>query len=325
MLAMRKNPAITAMIVGSAGQDGYYLGRSLLSDGIEFVGITRSGVLLPWETTIRPFSLLDPDSVSALIKEVNPHQIYYLPAYHQSSESKLENTNVSLKHSIDIHITGLANFLDAMRTWSPRARLFYAASSHVFGDPVIVPQNEKTPFRPINVYGITKLAGIEVCRLYRNQHGLYCSNGILYNHESPRRSPDFVGRKVIKSAVAIKQGKLDKLKLGDLSAMVDWGAAEDTVEAMRAILSIDTADDFIVASGETHSVGEFVEFVFNALKLDAKKYVEVEPKLITKSSRKRTLVGSSAKLKKATGWAPKKSFEQIILDMIAAEFSGQVV
>ena len=322
---MRKNPAITAMIVGSAGQDGYYLGRSLLSDGIEIVGITRSGVLLPWETTIRPFSLLDPDSVSALIKEVNPHQIYYLPAYHQSSESKLENTNVSLKHSIDIHITGLANFLDAMRTWSPRARLFYAASSHVFGDPVIVPQNEKTPFRPINVYGITKVAGIEVCRLYRNQHGLYCSNGILYNHESPRRSPDFVGRKVIKSAVAIKQGKLDKLKLGDLSAMVDWGAAEDTVEAMRAILSIDTADDFIVASGETHSVGEFVEFVFNALKLDAKKYVEVEPKLITKPSRKRTLVGSSAKLKKATGWAPKKSFEQIILDMIAAEFSGQVV
>ncbi len=324
MLAMREKPSIRAMIVGSAGQDGFYLGRSLQADGIEIVGITRSGVLLPWETAIRPFSMLDPESVSSLVKEVNPQQIYYLPAYHQSSESTLENTNVSLKHSIDIHIMGLTNFLDAMRRWNPNARLFYAASSHVFGDPVVVPQNEETPFRPINVYGITKVAGIELCRLYRKQHGLHCSNGILYNHESPRRSPDFVGRKVIKSAVAIKRGKLEKLKLGDLSARVDWGAAEDTVEAMRAILNLDTADDFIVASGETHSVGEFVEFVFNTLKLDAKKYVEVDPKVINKPSRKRTLVGSSTKLKKASGWAPKKSFEQIILDMIAAELAGDI-
>ena len=218
---------------------------------------------------------------------------------------------------------GLTNFLDAMRSWNPNARLFYAASSHVFGDPVNVPQNEETPFRPISVYGITKVAGIELCRLYRKQHNVHCSNGILYNHESPRRSPDFIGRKVIKSAVAIKQGILDKLKVGDLSARVDWGAAEDTVEAMRAILNLDTADDFIVASGETHSVGEFVEFVFDILKLDAEKYVEVVPNLITKSSPMRTLVGSSAKLKKATGWAPKKSFEQIIIDMIAAELSGE--
>ena len=324
MLAMQKNQAIRAIIVGSAGQDGFYLERSLLADGIETVGITRSGVLLPWETTIRPFSLLDPNSVSSLVKEVKPQQIYYLPAYHHSSESKLENTNVSLKHSIDIHVVGLTNFLDAMRRWNPKARLFYAASSHVFGDPIIVPQTEETPFRPINVYGITKAAGIELCRLYRKQHGLHCSNGILYNHESPRRSPDFVGRKIIKSAVAIKKGNLDKLKLGDLSARVDWGAAEDTVEAMRAILNLDAADDFIVASGETHSIGEFVEIVFNDLRLDANKYVEVEPKLINVGSRKRTLVGSSAKLKKATGWVPQKSFEQIILDMIAAELAGEI-
>ena len=182
MLAMQKNPSIKAMIVGSAGQDGYYLGRSLLRDGVEIVGITRSGVLLPCETKIRPFCLLDSDSVSSLIKEVKPEQIYYLPAYHQSSETKLENTNVSLKHSIDIHIVGLTNFLDAMRSWSPNARLFYAASSHVFGDPIIVPQTEETPFRPINVYGITKAAGIELCRLYRKQHGLHCSNKVYLNY-----------------------------------------------------------------------------------------------------------------------------------------------
>lgn len=311
-----------ALIVGSTGQDGYYLGRSLTADGIEVIGVNRAGVKMPGEAEPRPFSVLDAAAVAALVGESRPDQIYYLAAHHRSSEDAPEGISVSLERSLAIHVTGLANFLDAVRDKSPSSRLFYAASSHVFGDPDAAPQSEETPFRPVNIYGITKAAGIELCRLYRRQHGLYCCAGILFNHESPRRSPAFVGRKIVSSAVAIKQGRLDKLTLGDLSAEVDWGAAEDYVEAMRAILAVEVADEFVVASGELHSIGEFVELVFDALELNPSRYVETDREVITKSGQSRPLVGTAAKLRKATGWAPKRSFAQIIQGMVDAELAG---
>ncbi|HAT35658.1 MAG TPA: GDP-mannose 4,6 dehydratase [Rhodospirillaceae bacterium] len=213
----------------------------------------------------------------------------------------------------------MANFLDAVSEKSPNSRLFYAASSHVFGNPEIAPQTEQTPFLPVNIYGITKVTGIQLCRLYRRQRGLYCCAGILYNHESPRRAATYVGRKIVKTAVAIKRGEADKLVLGNLDAEIDWGAAEDYVEAMRLILSQDDPDEFVIASGELHSIGEVVDVAFGALDLDPQKYLETNPDLITKSGQSRPLVGDASKLMQATGWTPKRGFEEIILSMVDAE------
>jgi GDPmannose 4,6-dehydratase len=307
----------SALIVGSTGQDGYYLGQSLGNDGVDIVGVNRAGVTRGGPP--EPFSILDAAAVGKLVAECRPSQIYYLAAHHRSAQDAPEGISESLENSYATHVRGLVHFLDAIRDECPESRLFYAASSHVFGSPVTAPQNEETPFLPVNVYGVTKAAGIQLCRLYRRQHGLHCSVGILYNHESPRRSPAFVGRKIVQSAVAIKNGQMDKLTLGDLSAEIDWGSALDYVEAMRAILAHNAPDDFVIASGELHSIGDFVDIAFGALALDPQKHIEVNPGLITKSGQARPLVGDASKLREATGWAPKMSFEKIILSMISAE------
>jgi len=313
------------MIVGFTGQDGYYLGQSLRSDGIECVGVSRAGVTLPGQSVVKPMNILDAVAVAKLIAECCPSQIYYLAAHHRSSEDPPETISESLDKSYDTHVRGLVNVLDAIRDECPKSRLFYAASSHVFGNPVSSPQDEATPFLPANVYGVTKAAGVQLCRLYRRTHGIHCSAGILFNHESPRRSPSFVGRKIVRAAVAIKEKKLDKLTLGDLSAEIDWGAAVDYVEAMRAILRLDAPDDFVIASGELHSIGAFVEIVFDILNLNSKDHIEIEPGLITKSGQTHPLVGDARKLREATGWQPRMSFNQVIQSMVEAELAGEAV
>jgi len=200
--------------------------------------------------------------------------------------------------------------------------LFYAASSLIFGDPIESPQTETTPFAPTDAYGITKTAGVQVCRHYRKVHSVYASVGILYNHESPLRAEKFVTKKIVKAAWAIKRGTRDKLVLGNLSAELDVGYAPDYVDAMRRILALDAPDDFIVATGETHSVRELVELAFGELGLDWHQHVEEDHGLITRPTLRR--VGGPRKLAAATGWRASTSFASMVQALIDAESSHAV-
>ena len=312
----------SAIIIGSAGQDVFYLNRLLEARGYNVIGVARGSVSNPPKGCSSPIELADRTAVEDLIGLSLPSEIYYLAAHHRSSEDEIEDTHASLCRSMDVHVTGLLHCLDAIQHRSVETRLFYAASSHIFGDPRTVPQNEETPFDPICPYGITKANGIQICRLYRRDHGLFCSSGILYNHESPRRAPVFIGQKIVKGAVEIKRGERDKLILGDLSAAIDWGAATDYVAAMYRILQLDVADDFVVASGETHTVGEFVATVFSALSLDSSGFVVEKPGMIKKAGRTRQLVGDASKLRRLSGWRPEKSFESLVRELVAAELAA---
>jgi GDPmannose 4,6-dehydratase len=299
-----------AVIVGAHGQDGRLLGDRLERAGRSIIRLGRGDI-----------DLLNPAAGVALVQRHHPRTVYYLAAHHHSSEDPLGDADAELlRKSFDVHVTGLVNILEAMRRCSPSTRLFYAASSHVFGQSDQPLQNELTPLNPTCAYGITKTAGVHCCRYYRNTRGLFASVGILYNHESPYRSPKFVSQKIIRGARAIASGRQDQLILGDLSARVDWGYAPDYVEAMRGILELPKADEFVIATGESHSVQEFVEIVFAALGLDWRRHVRENAAQITK--QRRNLSGDASKLKRATGWQPTVSFRQMVEHLLTGRGHG---
>jgi GDPmannose 4,6-dehydratase len=308
-----------ALIVGDRGQDGTLLGDHLLGLGYGVLGIDRGsmqarGVAAPAGDAP---SIFEAASVARLVGAFAPDEIYYLAAFHHSSEDRPIEPLELFERSQAVNVTGLVHFLEAMRTHAPAARLFYAASSHVFGDASDGRQNEETEVKPVCVYGITKAAGLQLCRHYRRTHGVHASVGILYNHESQLRAEKFVTKKIVRGALAIKRGLQRKLVLGDLAAEVDWGYAPDYVDAMQRILSIETPDDFIVATGEKHSVRDFVALTFGELGLDWRQHVDENAALITKRSLCR--VGDSAKLTRATGWRPATSFAAMVRALVAAE------
>jgi len=256
-----------------------------------------------------------------LLRRIVPDEIYYLAAYHHSAENiPLQGDLDLFTRSFQVHVHSLVNFLEGMRLFARDARLFYAASSHVFGNAASEPQDELTPFNPKCIYGITKTAGVHACRFYRNQHRLFVSSGILYNHESRYRKPIFVTRKIINGAVGIKNGRQDKLVLGNLSAEVDWGYAPDYVEAFQKVLHADVPDDFVVATGRKHSVQNFVEAVFGYLDLDWKLYVHEDKTIIAKGDV--SLVGDPGKLMRVTGWKPSVDFSEMIRLLILQEAIG---
>jgi GDPmannose 4,6-dehydratase len=295
-----------ALVVGSDGQDGTLLTAHLTSLGYDVRGVDRDA----------PSSIEDANDVAMLVKSAQPDEIYFLAAYHHSSEDPVIEPGELFARSVAIHVTALVHFLEAIRKHAPRTRLFYAASSLIFGDATQSPQTEDTPLAPTCAYGITKTAGLRICRFYRRTHGLHASVGILYNHESPLRAPKFLSKKVVKAAWEIKCGTRDKLVLGSLDAEVDWGYAPDYVDAMHRIVGLDTADDFIVASGECHSVRELVELAFGMLDLDWRKHVE-ENRTLTRQPLRR--VGDASKLTRATGWRPTTLFPQMVRALVEAE------
>jgi GDPmannose 4,6-dehydratase len=242
-------------------------------------------------------------------------EIYYLAAFHHSSQERPASEEETLEKSHDIHVTGLRNVLNAMKEHQPDARLFYAASSYIFGNPPTPIQDETTPLNATSAYGVTKAAGVQLCRQYRAE-GLFASVGILYNHESGQRPETFVAQKILNTGRRIAAGSAEKLVLGDLSAKVDWGYAPDCVDAMIRILRLPQPDDFIIATGESHSVREFVELAFAALGLDWKSHVVENPSLL--GSPKPPLVGNPNKLKRMTGWRPSVSFEQMVRLLLEA-------
>jgi GDPmannose 4,6-dehydratase len=284
----------TALIVGSAGQDGTLLAAHLRERGYEVRGagnVARTAA-----------------EVGELVAGVD--EIYYLAAFHHSSEDSPIETRALFEKSHAVHVEGLVHFLDAIRSRAPHAKLFYAASSLIFGDVSESPQTEDTPFRPTCAYGITKTAGVHLCRLYRHAHAVYASVGILYNHESPLRADRFVTQKIVKAAHAIKRGTQDRLVLGNLAAEFDAGYAPEYVDAMHRILALPAPDDFIVATGERHSIREFVELAFAHVGLDWTKHVEENRALITRAPLVR--VGDASKLARATGWRPTTTFPELV-------------
>jgi GDPmannose 4,6-dehydratase len=305
----------TALIVGADGQDGSYLFEYLEQNRYGVIGIGRGRARTNLKGKLNPVDILKPKEVAACVKKYRPREIYYLAAVHHSSQDHKEDDEALFKRSFNVHVHGLIHFFDAVNKYDRKTRLFYAASSHIFGEAKRKVQNERTPLIPEDIYGITKTAGLEVCQFYRRELGLFASVGILYNHESPRRDPRFVSQKIVQAALAIKEGRQSELILGDLDAETDWGFAGDYVEAMHKILALRKPDDFVIASGRTHTVRDFVEGVFGMLGLDWQKYVREDKSLIQKRSG-RHLQGDYAKLRAATGWKPKTNFKQLIAMMV---------
>jgi GDPmannose 4,6-dehydratase len=260
----------------------------------------------------------DSDRVRSVLEVARPDELYYLAAYHHSSEQADDDVGALMRRSQEVHVTGLLNVLEALRQLAPRCRTFYAASSHVFGNPPTPVQNESTPLEPRSIYAITKTAGIHLCRLYREQHGLHVSVGILYNHESRYRARKFVSQRIVHGALeaadAKREGRVGKLELGNLDAVVDWGYAPDYVDAMVRMLALDSSDDFVVATGIPHTIGDFVSAAFGELGLECKDHVVIKSDLVRRQLP--TLVGDSTKLRKVTGWRPSLDFEQMVAALL---------
>lgn len=314
-----------ALIVGCHGQDGRLLFEQLKAKGDAIYGIGRSECIVhgDWPeklvdaTAIRSVDILNYQQVADAFRVFQPDQVYYLAAFHHAADTPLKQTMELFKRSYEIHVQGLLHCLEAILSQRPECRLFYAASSHTFGNVDLKRITESTPLDPICVYGITKTTGVQACRFYRKQHGVFASVGFLFNHESIYRRADFLSQKIARAAVAIKLGLETELKLGDLSAVVDWGFAGDYTNAMERILSLDAPHDFIIASGIPRTVRDFVDIAFQVVGLDYRSYV-VETKM--PGLRQRTpLIGNPTYLKSLTGWEPLKDFPQMVDEIVRAE------
>ncbi len=314
-------PNKTAVIVGSAGQDGVWLERELAANGRRVFGLRRNESTRPDGARAPAVDILDAEETSRLVRAVAPDEIYYLAAFHHASAAPaLRDPSTLFDKSFQVNVRGAVNFLEAVKNHHPEARIFYAGSSLVFGQPADASQSERTPFAPACAYGISKAAGIRACSMYCADYGLFVSSGILFNHESERRPLRFLSRKIVAEAVRIKKGLSRELLLGDLSARADFGYAPDFTRAMRLILENDAPGDYVVATGEIHGVRDWLEISFGLLDLDWRDHVGEDATLL--SRRRAPLVGDASKLKRHTGWRPEISFEKMVERMVAAEIGA---
>jgi len=307
----------TALVIGASGQDGTFLTELLTQRGDKVVGVSRRRV---WSTSAENWDavdILDPAQVLSLVQRTQPTGCYYLPAFHHSAEdaSLLSGDPSLFERSHAVHVRGLLHFLHAIVQASKPTRLFYAASSHVFGSPTVQPLDESTPLNPENVYGITKTMGIHCCRHFRRELGVFAATGILFNHESHLRPVKFLSQKIVRGVLAFRQDRTQKLTLGDLNAIVDWGYAGDYVEAMTRILGHALPEDFIVATGEPHTVGEFLQIACEIAGVDWRECAVTNPGLLKKKPV--VLLGNSGKLRQLTGWQPQTTFRRMIEKMLA--------
>jgi GDPmannose 4,6-dehydratase len=313
---MHRRPV--AIVVGSAGQDGTLLSRHLRDRAYSVVEVTRTAAKRGDGRT-EPLDVADAGQVEALVAEVNPTEIYYLAAHHHSSGEVVGDQATLLQESYKVHGQGFLSFLDGCVRHAPHTRLFYASSALVYGHPDRCPQDEMTPMRPVCAYGITKLFGMGLCELYRREHGLFCSAGILFNHESRFRQPRFVSKKIAMAVAAIKRGLQSEVVLGSLDAEVDWSAASDFVEAMPLTLAADTPQDYVFSSGHRRSLRDFCDVAFSSVSLDFRKYVKVRDDIVFRQPRSVPLQGNPEKLKRCTGWKPKIGFEELVSNLVRAE------
>ena len=311
-----------ALITGITGQDGAYLSRLLLDKGYEVHGIVRRVALEDPEhrlwrlkpvldkIKLHPGSLESYASLFDVVEKVKPCECYHLGA--QSFVSYSFEDEFS---TISTNINGTHYMLSAIKNRAPKCRFYFAASSEMFGQVREVPQKETTPFHPRSPYGISKVAGFELTRNYREAYGLFACNGILFNHESPYRGYEFVTRKISSGAAKIKAGFSKELFLGNLEAKRDWGFAGDYVEVMYLMLQQDKPDDYVVATGETHTVREFVELAFKYVGLSWKDYVRVDETLF-RPAEVHELRGDYTRARKVLKWKPKVDFEGLVKMMV---------
>jgi GDPmannose 4,6-dehydratase len=305
----------TALIVGSSGQDGRLLQQHLGQLGYQVAGISRHEYCSP-SGEAKPFDIKASGQVRGLLGFLQPDEIYYLAAHHHSSEETPRSEEELWRHSFEVHVQAWLNFLEAARADSPHSRLFYAASSLIFGVAGSDSQNEDTPWHPQTPYGATKASGMLAASCYRQRHRLFAACGILFNHESELRSEKFISQKIVRAAVAAQAGQQRPLVVGNLNALVDWGYARDYIEAMQMILHLPEPEDFVIASGRTHSVHEFAETAFALLGLDWKDYVIEDPGVIKRQLK--PMVGDASRLSRQTGWQPRTPFREMIRLMLVA-------
>jgi GDPmannose 4,6-dehydratase len=303
-----------AIIVGSEGQDGRILFDRLRRDAWEVLGLGRNATRST-RGSANGVDISDYNDVANTVAEWQADAVFYLAAVHRSSDQVSQSSDAALfKQSLQVHVQYLVNFLEALSCTGATGSLFYAASSHVFAASETDLRSEATPFSPDSIYGITKVAGIQACRYYRMHRGVRASTGILYNHESPLRRAEFVSQRIVRAAVEIWRGTRRDLVVGDLQARVDWGYAPDVVDAMVRITQLPDGDDFVVATGETHSVEEFVSIAFACLGLDWRQHVKEDRSRLTRPSE--TRAGNSARLRARTGWRPSISFEEMVRTLV---------
>jgi GDPmannose 4,6-dehydratase len=317
-----------ALITGITGQDGSYLAELLLSKGYEVHGIIRRSSSFNTERidsifkdrhekgtkiTLHHGDLSDPSSLIKILGEAQPDEIYNLAA-----QSHVRVSFDIPEFTGDVTGIGTVRLLDAMRQVTPKARFYQASSSEMYGLVQEVPQKETTPFYPRSPYAAAKLYSHWITVNYRESYGLHASSGILFNHESPRRGETFVTRKITRAVARIKAGLQEKLFLGNLESKRDWGYAPEYVEAMWRMLQQDKPDDYVVATGETHTVQEFLDVAFAQAGLDSKKYVIFDERYL-RPAEVDLLIGDASKAKKRLGWEPKVKFKQLAEIMVDAD------
>lgn len=317
-----------ALITGITGQDGSYLAELLLEKGYQVHGIVRrvafedSGHRV-WrirhildKLRLHSASLDSYPSILDVVDKVKPEECYHL-----ASQSFVSYSFEDEFSTISTNINGTHYILSAIKRKAPACRFFFAASSEMFGRVKEAPQDEKTSFYPCSPYGISKVAGFDLTRNYRDAYGIFAGSGVSFNHESPRRGLEFVSRKITNAAARIKLGLAKELRVGNLEAKRDWGFAGDYVRAMWLMLQQDKPDDYVVATAEAHSVKEFIESAFDYLGLDWKKYVKID-KQFYRPAEVHRLIGDYSKAKKKLGWRPKVKFAQLVRMMVDADLKN---
>jgi len=317
-----------ALITGITGQDGSYLADHLLSLGYEVHGLVRRMAIEdPARRLGRVGHLVDKLHLHAASLESYPSIFHVLSrvkfdeCYHLAAQSFVAESFADGFSTMNTNINGTHYMLAAIRELNPKCRFYFAGSSEMFGKVRETPQKESTPFHPRSPYGISKVAGFDLTRNYREAYGMFCCSGILFNHESPRRGFEFVTRKITSTVARIKAGLANELRLGNLDAQRDWGHAADYVKAMHLMLQQDQADDYVIATGQTHTVREFCERAFGMVKLDYRQYVKVDERFL-RPAEVELLVGDASKAREKLGWRPQHSFEGLIHEMVEADLAA---
>ncbi len=317
-----------ALITGITGQDGSYLAEQLLELGYEVHGLVRRVALedptrrftrlehLLDRVTLHPASLESYPSIFSVLSKHNFDECYHLAAQSFVAESFADGFS-----TMNTNINGTHYMLAALRELQPECRFYFAGSSEMFGKVRETPQTEETPFHPRSPYGISKVAGFDLTRNYREAYGMFCVSGILFNHESPRRGYEFVTRKITSTVARIKLGLATELRLGNLDAKRDWGHADDYVRAMRLMLEQAVADDFVVATGETHSVREFCERAFSKVGLDYREFVKQDERFY-RPAEVDLLMGDATKARRVLGWEQGRTFQQLVDEMVESDLKA---
>jgi len=312
-----------ALITGITGQDGSYLAELLLEKGYEVYGVVRRSSTEKFDRieSIRDrlhlihADLLDQSSLTRAFERAQPHEVYNLAA-----QSFVPTSWEEPVLTTQFTALGVTRMLEALRQVAPTARFYQASSSEMFGKVLETPQSESTPFYPRSPYGVAKVYGHFITVNYRESYDLFACSGILFNHESPRRGVEFVTRKITRTVAQIKLGQADELVLGNLDARRDWGHAKDYVRAMWMMLQQDTPDDYVIATGSTHTVGDCCRVAFEHVGLDFEKFVRTDPRWM-RPAEVDLLIGDASKAKQQLGWVPEVSFEELIQGMVDADLA----